>query len=79
MTEEEKKIMELQNKISALEGELARRIEFDEYYRGTATNVIAQFWCWYNSGNHKRDMAYKLEGLKYAENFFNDLLKELGE
>lgn len=76
--EDNKTIMELKNKISSLEGELATRIEYDEYYRDSAKNIIAQFWCWYNSGNHKRDLAYKLEGLKYADDFFNDLLKELG-
>ena len=30
------------------------------------------------SGNHKRDLSKKEEGEKYAENFLNDLVKEIG-
>lgn len=33
---------------------------------------------WYVSGNHKRDLSRKEEGEKYAENFLNDLVKEIG-
>lgn len=75
---EQEEFFQLQNKIASLEGELKRRKDYDEIYREEARNIIAQFWCWFCSGNHKRDITHKEEGEKYADSFFNDLLKETG-
>lgn len=76
MTKEE---IELHNKIGVLEAEneiLKLRLNnFEE----NVTNIITNFWCWYVSGNHKRDLTKKEEGQKYANNFFNDLIKEVSE
>ena len=76
MTKEE---IELHNKIGVLEAEneiLKLRLNnFEE----NVTNIITNFWCWYVSGNHKRDLTKKEEGQKYANNFFHDLIQEANE
>jgi hypothetical protein len=65
-------------KISNLEGENKRLKEALDFYQEYPRKIIVQFWMWYVSGNHKRDLSKKEEGEKYAENFLNDLVKEIG-
>lgn len=64
--------------IQNLEEENKRLKDLYEYFRDTPRKIIVQFWMWYVSGNHKRDLSRKEEGEKYAENFLNDLVKEIG-
>ena len=76
MTEKE---IELFNKCGNLEAEnenLKLRLKnFEE----NVIRIITNFWCWYVSGNHKRDLSAKEEGEKYANNFFHDLIQEADE
>ena len=65
--------------IQNLEEENKRLKDLYEYFQDTPRKIIVQFWMWYASGNHKRDLSRKEEGEKYAENFLNDLVKEIGE
>ena len=64
--------------IQNLEEENKRLREANNFYRDTPRKIIVQFWMWYVSGNNKRDLSRKEEGEKYAENFLNDLVKEIG-
>ena len=68
----------LKTKVENLEDENKRLKELQDYFRDTPRKIIVQFWMWYVSGNHKRDLSRKEEGEKYAENFLNDLVKEIG-
>ncbi len=63
--------------IENLENENKRLKEVLDFYRETPRKIIIQFWCWYVSGNHIRDLSKTEEGEKYAENFLNDLVKEI--
>ena len=65
-------------KISNLEDENKRQKEALDFYREYPRKIIIQFWMWYASGNHKRDLSRKEEGEKYAENNLKDLVKEIG-
>ena len=76
MTKEE---IELHNKVSILEAENEKLKLRLNAFEENVTNIITNFWCWYVSGNHKRDLSKKEEGQKYANNFFNDLIKEVAE
>lgn len=69
---------QMKGKIENLENENKRLKELQDYFRDTPRKIIVQFWMWYVSGNHKRDLSRKEEGEKYAENFLNDLVKEIG-
>ena len=62
----------------SLREENKRLREANDFYREYPRKIIVQFWMWYASGNHKRDLSRKEEGEKYAENFLNDLVKEIG-
>lgn len=73
MTKEE---MELSNKCSALQAENDRLKLWLKDYEENVVRIITNFWCWYVSGNHKRDLSAKEEGEKYANNFFHDLIQE---
>lgn len=42
-----------------------------------AKEIIAQFYCWYISGNYKRDLSKLEEGRNEAEQFMNDLVLEI--
>lgn len=64
--------------IQNLEEENKRLREANGFYREYPRKIIVQFWMWYASGNHKRDLSRMEEGEKYAENFLNDLVKEIG-
>lgn len=48
-------------------------------YEENVVRIITNFWCWYVSGNHKRDLSAKEEGEKYANDFFHDLIQEADE
>ena len=48
-------------------------------FEENVTRIITNFWMWYVSGNHKRDLSAKEEGEKYANNFFHDLIQEVDE
>ena len=76
MTEQE---IKLYNKISVLEAENEKLKLRLNNFEENVTNIISQFWCWYVSGNHRRDLSHFEEGKKYANNFFNDLIKEVAE
>jgi len=76
MTKEQ---IELYNKVGYLEAENERLKVRLNNFEENVTNIISQFWCWYVSGNHIRDLSHFEEGKKYANNFFNDLIKEVGE
>lgn len=76
MTEQE---IELSNKCSALEAENDRLKLQLKGFEENVTRIITNFWCWYVSGNNKRDMTHKEEGEKYANNFFHDLIQEAVE
>lgn len=76
MTENE---IELSNKCSNLQAEnniLNLRLK---NYEENVVRIITNFWCWYVSGDHKRDLSAKEEGEKYANNFFHDLIQEADE
>lgn len=76
MTENE---IELSNKCGNLQAEndiLNLRLK---NYEENVVRIITNFWCWYVSGNHKRDLSAKEEGEKYANNFFHDLIQEADE
>ncbi len=64
--------------IQNLKEENKRLRDANDFYRESPRKIIVQFWMWYVSGNHKRDLSAKEEGEKYAENFLNDLVKEIG-
>ena len=76
MTEEE---INLYNKVSRLETENEKLKLQLNAFEENVTNIITNFWCWYVSVNHKRDLSHFEEGKKYANNFFNDLIKEARE
>lgn len=76
MTEKE---IELLNKCSNLEAENEKLNLRLKNFEEDVTRIITNFWCWYVSGNHKRDMSHKEEGEKYANCFFKDLIKEAAE
>ena len=76
MTEKE---IELSNKCSSLQAENEKLNLCLKNFEENVTTIITNFWCWYVSGNHKRDLSKKEEGQKYANNFFNDLIKEAAE
>ena len=67
------------NKISNLEAENDRLNLRLKNFEDNVTSIITNFWCWYVSGNHKRDMSHKEEGKKYANSFFHDLIQEVSE
>lgn len=71
--------IETYNKIGYLEAENERLKLQLSNFEENVTNIITNFWCWYVSGNHKRDLSHFEEGKKYANNFFNDLIKEVKE
>ena len=76
MTEKE---IELSNKCGSLQAEndiLNLRLK---NYEENVVRIITNFWCWYVSGNHIRDLSAKEEGEKYANNFFHDLIQEVDE
>lgn len=64
--------------IQNLEEENKRLRDALDFYREYPRKIIVQFWMWYVSVDHKRDLSRKEEGEKYAENFLNDLVKEIG-
>lgn len=71
-----KKEIELFNKCGNLQAEndiLNLRLK---NYEENVVRIITNFWCWYVSGNHIRDLSAKEEGEKYANNFFHDLIQE---
>ena len=69
---------QMECQIQNLEEENKRlRVALD-FYREYPRKIIVQFWMWYVSVDHKRDLSRKEEGEKYAENFLNDLVKEIG-
>lgn len=76
MTEEE---IKLHNKVSILQAENEKLNLRLKNFEENVTNIITNFWCWYVSGNHKRDLSAKEEGEKYANNFFHDLIQETNE
>lgn len=63
--------------IQNLEEENKRLREANDFYRDTPRKIIVQFWMWFASGNHKRDLNKKEEGEKYADSFLNDLVYEI--
>ena len=76
MTEKE---IELFNKCGGLQAENERLKLWLKDYEENVTRIITNFWCWYVSGNHKRDLSKKEEGEKYANSFFHDLIQEQNE
>lgn len=76
MTEKE---IELLNKCSSLEAENRKLNLRLKNFEENVTRIITNFWCWYVSGNHIRDLSAKEEGEKYANNFFKDLIQEADE
>ena len=76
MTEEEIKLF---NKCSNLEAENEKLKLRLNMFEKNVTRIITNFWMWYVSGNHKRDLSAKEEGEKYANNFFHDLIQEVDE
>ena len=71
--------IELLNKCSNLEAENEKLNLQLKNFEENVTRIITNFWCWYVSGNHKRDLSAKEEGEKYANNFFHDLIQEEDE
>lgn len=76
MTKEE---IELHNKVSNLQAENEKLKTQLKNFEENVTKIITNFWMWYISGNHKRDLSAKEEGEKYANNFFHDLIQEADE
>lgn len=76
MTEKE---IELFNKCGNLEAENEKLKLRLNLFEENVTRIITNFWMWYVSGNHKRDLSAKEEGEKYANNFFHDLIQEADE
>jgi hypothetical protein len=68
--------IELTNKCSSLQAENDKLNLRLKNYEENVVKIITNFWCWYVSGNHKRDLSRKEEGEKYANNFFQDLIQE---
>ena len=73
MTKEEIKLTNKCNNLQAENDKLNLRLK---NYEENVVNIITNFWCWYVSPNHKRDLSAIEEGLKYANNFFHDLIQE---
>lgn len=71
--------IELFNKCSNLEAENEKLKIQLKMFEENVTKIITNFWMWYVSGNHKRDLSAKEEGEKYANNFFHDLIQEADE
>ena len=42
-------------------------------------NTIMNFWCWFCSSDYRRDLNKADEGRKYADDFIQDLIKEVTE
>lgn len=74
-----KKEIDLFNKCSSLQSENERLKLRLKNFEENVTRIITNFWCWYVSGNHIRDLSAKKEGEKYANNFFKDLIQEADE
>ena len=71
--------IELFNKCSNLEAENEKLKTQLKMFEENVTKIITNFWMWYVSGNHKRDLSAREEGEKYANNFFHDLVQEADE
>lgn len=67
------------NKCSNLEAENEKLKLQLKNFEENVTKIITNFWMWYVSGNHKRDLSAKEEGEKYANSFFHDLIQEADE
>lgn len=74
MTEEEIKI---QNELSNLRGDNERYKAERDVLMNNAKEIIAQFYCWYVSGNYKRDLTKLEEGRDEAQQFLDDLVLEI--
>ena len=74
-----KKQLQLFNKCSNLEAENEKlKLQLNNFEENV-TRIITNFWMWYVSGNHKRDLSAKEEGEKYANNFFHNLIQDSDE
>lgn len=71
--------IELFNKCSKLEAENEKLKIQLKNFEENVTKIITNFWCWYVSSNHERDLSAKEEGEKYANSFFHDLIQETDE
>lgn len=67
----------IQNELSNLRGDNERFKAEREVLMKDAKEIIAQFYCWYISGNYKRDLSKLEEGRNEAEQFMNDLVLEI--
>lgn len=76
MTEKE---IELFNKCGNLEAENKNLKLRPNSFEENVVRATTNFWCWYVSSNHERDLSAKEEGEKYANNFFHDLIQETDE
>lgn len=74
MTREEIKI---QNELSNLRGDNERYKAERDILMNNAKEIIAQFYCWYVSGNYKRDLTRLEEGRDEAQQFLDDLVLEI--
>ena len=79
MTDEKLKELQMKCLIDNLKSDLKTREDYDKIFRVEAREMIINFWCWFQSPDYKRDMTKREEAEKYADNFFNDLLKEIIE
>ena len=67
----------MMNELSNLRGDNERFKAERDVLMNNAKEIIAQFYCWYVSGNFKRDLSKLDEGRNEAEQFINDLVLEI--
>ena len=77
ITMESKDYYDIQNELSNLRYDNERYKAERDVLMNNAKDIIAQFYCWYVSGNYKRDLSKVEEGKNEAEQFMNDLVLEI--
>lgn len=65
------------NELSNLRGDNKRFKAERDVLMNKAKEIIAQFYCWYVSGNYKRDLTKLEEGRDEAQLFLDDLVLEI--
>lgn len=67
----------MKNELSNLRGNNERFKAERDVLMNNAKEIIAQFYCWYVSGNYKRDLTKLEEGRDEAQQFLDDLVLEI--